>query len=139
VRRSLAFAASAALALASCDRPNYSTPVDAYLSFVRATQSGNGKVAFTSLSQGSQALLTERAKAASSAAGGNLREDPVSWLLTRSGRVEEAEKVELVGQQGDEATIRVTSEKGARELKLRKESGGWKLDVTPLLEGQTKS
>jgi hypothetical protein len=121
--------------LAGCDRPNFDTPVDAYLSFTKAVKKSDFKTAFGALSSQSRALVTERAKATSEASGGGLSSDPAAWFFARGGRVDPVDKVELVQATGEEATVRAFSAGGTQELRLRRESGAWKVDVTPLLEG----
>jgi hypothetical protein len=121
-------------ALAGCQRPPSDDPVDVYLAFAKAARKGDAKNAFAGLTQESQEALRQKAEAASQAGGKATQAPAEAWFLSLGGRTEPVGKVELVSREGERAKIRVTTSSGSQEVSLRKETGGWKVDVTSAVE-----
>ncbi len=120
--------------LGGCNRPNWDTPVSAYQSIARAMVKQDGKTAWSGLSKESQALLDERAKTLSLAAGGALNDQGIGYFLGGGFTVPPLKSLELLSQEGNEARLAVVGRDGARqEVRMVREENAWRLDVTPLL------
>lgn len=125
-----------ALAVASlaCNRPKWDTPVDAYLSFVRAMQKGDSKTAWYGLSTESKQALEARAKEISEATGGAVRASPQPLFFGGGFEAPPVRSVQLVSQEGKAAKLSVVAEGGTeREIRMVQEQEGWRLDVTEML------
>jgi len=109
--------------------------VDAYLSFSKAARKGDAKTAFNGLTDASRKAVEERARVASQAGGKATDAAAPAWFLSLGGRIEPVEKVELLSADAGTANVRVTTPSATEEVTLRKETGGWKVDITQMLEG----
>ena len=129
------FVAVACLALIGCNRPTWSTPDGAYALLVGAVKKGDYKVAWDALSEASKRAIEERSKALAAASGGALEDDPQALFFGSGEQPQPAQKIEVVREEGEVAVISVTPDEGPpRDLRMVKESGGWKLDVSDLLK-----
>ena len=126
---------AAASALAGCNRPRFDNPLDAYRSIARAVQKGEANVAWGALSEGSRNILEQRARAISADSGGAVGEDARMLFFGSGVQPPMAQELALVSQEGDVALLSVKPEEGpAREVRMVREAGGWKLDVSQLLK-----
>ncbi|MBX5484961.1 MAG: hypothetical protein IRZ16_24350 [Myxococcaceae bacterium] len=109
--------------------------MSAYISFSNALRKGEVNTAWSALSAESQKILTARAKAIADASDGGMSDNPKTLLVSGTGTAPDLKEVTLLRQQGNEAWVSVVpSEGSAREVRMVKESDGWKLDVSDLLE-----
>jgi hypothetical protein len=123
------------LVLAGCNRPTWSTPDGAYASFARAVRKGEYKLAWGALSHTSRTLLEERSKALAAVSGGALEDDPQALFFGSVEQPPAVRNMEVEQQEGDVAVLAVTPEQGpAKKLRMLKEAGGWKLDVSDALK-----
>jgi hypothetical protein len=111
------------------------SPEEAYLSFSAARQAGNHKLAWSFLSQRTQATVRARAEAIAAASHGTVVNEPEAMIfqgttapvfvkdLTR--RIAEPEKVILQVERGGLKT----------EVTLVKESSRWLIDLSDTLQG----
>lgn len=121
-----------ALALmAGCNRPNWSTPVDAYRSFLRALTKGDVNVAYGALSTPSRDLLAARAKELSTASGGSLRDDPAALFFVNAADAAAVTEITLRKQEGDRAVLAVTAPGGVKEVNMVREAEGWRIAIEP--------
>lgn len=135
VSRALTAIAVASVALFACNRPRWDTPVQAYLSYSRALQKGDANTAWDALSQASQKAFEQKAKAVNEASGGNIPEAPKTLMLSGSASTAPIREVKLVKEEGNVATVSVVPEEGpAKDVRMVKEAGGWKLDVSEMLQ-----
>jgi hypothetical protein len=124
-----------ASALAGCNRPRWDNPADAYRSFGRAVQKAEFSVAWGALSADSRSVLEQRAKDISADSGGAVGEDPRMLFFGSGVQPPVAREVALVSQDGEAAVLKVTPEDGPpREVRMVREAGGWKLDVSQWLK-----
>jgi hypothetical protein len=125
----------AILMVAGCNRPTWSTPEGAYASFARAVKKGEYKLAWGALSETSRTMLEERSKELAAASGGALEDDPQALFFGSVEQPPAARKIEVERQEGIVAMLAVTPEEGpAKKLRMLKEAGGWKLDVSDALK-----
>jgi hypothetical protein len=108
--------------------------LDAYLAFAKSARKGDAKAAFAALTQESQQVLRQKAEAANQAGGKATQAPPEAWFLSLGGRNEPVDKVEMVSRENDRAKLRVTTSTASEEVALRKETGGWKVDITSAVE-----
>ena len=124
----------ALLALGGCNRPSYDTPVQAYQSFHRAVQRGEQKAAYSALSQPTQEALQKRAQAVAQASGGTVKAEPQSFFFANVPPPADVTEVTLASEEGDMATISVVSSNGKSQVRMVRESSGWKVDLTQSLQ-----
>jgi hypothetical protein len=130
-----AIAVLVCLALVGCNRPTWSTPDGAYASFARAVKKGEYNLAWGALSHASRTALENRAKELAAASGGALEDDPKALFFGSPEQPQPIRTIEVVGEEGDVARLSVTPEAGPpREVRMLKESGAWKLDVSHALK-----
>lgn len=124
--------------LPACRAPRFDTPVSAYESFHAAAQGAGqdprkAQAAFAALSTPTRQALEARAGAVADASGGVLRNEPVALLFANAKLAPGVPDVHLVREEGDAATVRVTGSSGAREVRMVKESGSWRVDLADAL------
>ena len=124
--------------LPACSAPRHDTPVNAYRSFHAAAQAAaqdprKAAAAFATLSEPTRKALEARASAASEASGGALRNEPAALLFANAKVAPGVPDVQLVREEGDAATVRVASSAGTREVRMVRESAGWRVDLTDSL------
>lgn len=130
-----ALGAALGLSLVGCNRPTWSTPDRAYASVARAAQKGEYDTAWSGLSDASRKGLEERSKRLAAAAGGALEDDPRALFFASSPPPPPVGEIKVVRQEEAVALLAVAAE-GAppREVRMVKEAGGWKLDMSEALE-----
>lgn len=117
-----------------CNRPKWDTPVDAYLSYARALEKKDVKTAWTALSSQTRETLKERSAEVSRVSGGAVKDMPEALFFGGNFATEPVKEVSLVKQEGSVALVSVVPRQGsAREVRMVKEDGGWKLDVSEML------
>lgn len=129
--RVLWLASACALLIAGCNRPDWSTPVGAYRSFLRALTKGETEIAYGALSTPTRTLLEARAQELARASGGGLKEDPAALLFISAAEAGRVTEVKLVREEGARAVLAVTAPSGTREVTLIREEGGWRIALTP--------
>ena len=130
----VAVTAAAAL-LFGCNRPSWSTPEAAYASLARAAQKGEQQVAWGALSEESRKKLEQRSTALAAASGGALQDDPRALLFGSAPPAAPIDGIKQVRQDDRVAILAVSAAGGAsREVRMVKEEGGWKLDVSDALK-----
>lgn len=122
------------LALGGCNRPRFDTPVNAYTTFVRLVQRREYKQAYAALSQATRDALTARAQAVAKASGGTVKPEPLDLFFANVIPPSDVEGVSLVREEGDVATVRVLSSGQPNEVRMVKESSGWKVDLSESLQ-----
>jgi hypothetical protein len=129
----LAFAVSAT----GCRRPDFTRPVESYLSLTRALQKGDAQTAWNGLSHNTQRILEERSKQISTESGGAVREDPAALFFGAGYERKPVKEVKILREEGNEATLSVVPEQGSpHEVRMVREDGRWKLDAGGALEKQ---
>lgn len=112
---------------AGCRREH--SPEDAYRGFIKALQKGDTKKAWSSLSALTRQKLEERSRAISEASQGGVRDEPELLIFqgTRPGPLGEVSPV-----KADEtsAVLRVASGSKPHQVKLVKESGRWRIELS---------
>jgi hypothetical protein len=122
----------ALLALGGCNRSG--TPVDAYTAFHEHIRKGDYKQAYAALSQATRDALAARAQALKEISGGQVKAEPYELLFANSVPPSDVTEVTLIREEGDIATVRVLSSGQAHEVKLVRETSGWKIDVSDSLK-----
>lgn len=121
--------------LLACNRPSWSTPEVAYASIARAAQKGEQQVAWGGLSEASRKELERRSKSLAAASGGALQDDPRALFFGSAAPATPIEEIKPVRQDERVAILAVRTTGGAsREVRMVKEEGGWKLDVSETLK-----
>jgi hypothetical protein len=124
----------ALLALGGCNRPRYDTPVEAYRTFHRHAQRGDARAAYASLSQPTQQVLQERARAVAQASDGVVRADAMTFFFANVPPPVDVTEVTLLSEEGDVATVGVVSSAGMSQVRMVREPSGWKVDLTQSLK-----
>lgn len=134
VKRALLASTVGLLTLLACNRPNWDTPVAAYLSISRALQKGDVKLAWSGLSQPTRQVLEHRADEIQQTAGGE-RPDPAALMLGGTPTSAQVREVKVVKEEGNVATLSVVPVNGpAQDVRMVKEQEGWKLDLSGMLQ-----
>ena len=126
------------MALAACDKPRGSSPVDAYTSFSKAAQHGDYKAAYAALSQPTQKRLAARSKEISSASGGAIKDDPAALAFSGTTRPEPLTEVKLVREDADRCVLAAAARGSSQQVVMVREQEGWKVDLTEKM-GTSKS
>ena len=130
----LGLIAVAALALASCQRPKWDTPVDAFKSFHAALKRGDAKTAWDGISRDSRGRIESKLKLVSKASGGVVPETETAVMALGTGlKTEPVGEVTLKESSGDAAVVLVKIKDAQREQRMVREDGKWRLDLLPLL------
>lgn len=118
-------------AVLSCSSPSprAESPVEAYLSFVRAVGSGQTQVAHDLLSTETRRKLSELSALLSQASGGVVTHDPATLLFRSVPKPPRLKDARVVRLQEDRATLETESDAFKKEVQLVKEAGVWKLDL----------
>jgi hypothetical protein len=122
----------ALLALGGCKRAD--TPVNAYTTFHEHVRKGEYKQAYAGLSQATRDALTARTQALKETSGGTVKAEPYELLFTNSAPPADVTEVTLVREEGGVATVRMLSAGQEREVRLVRESSGWKIDLSDSLK-----
>jgi hypothetical protein len=122
------------LALVGCNRPNYETPVKAYETFHREAQRGNYKEAWSALSKPTHEALQARAQTVAQASGGAVKADPVAFFFANVPPPADVTKVSLLSEDGEVAKVSVVSSTGESQVRMVRESSGWKVDLSESLQ-----
>lgn len=131
----VASALAALTGFSACNRPDWTTPVKAYLSFANALKKGEAKVAWGALSERSKQRLTERSKVIAAVSDGGMSPKPELLLFAGGGTAQEMSEVKLIREEGKDAVLSVVPVEGpAVEVRMVRESDGWKLDVSEMLK-----
>jgi hypothetical protein len=125
--------ALAVVALASCQRPRWDTPVDAFRAFQFSLKKGDARSAWDGLSRDSRGRIEARLKAVAAASGGVVPEEPAAMALATGLKSEPMGEVTLKETSGDTATVVVKQKDVSREQRMVREDGKWRLDLLPLL------
>ncbi len=115
----------------ACNRPNWDSPVSAYQSFLRALAKGEAELAYSALSSDTRALLAKRAEEISAASGGSVRNDPAAIFFVNAAKSPAVREVTLVSQTGDQAVVSVVAGGKASPVRMVKEAGGWRIELSP--------
>ncbi len=115
----------------ACNRPNWDSPVNAYQSFLRALAKGEAELAYNALSSDTRALLAKRAEEISLASGGSVRNDPAAIFFVNAAKAPAVREVTLVSQTGDQALLSVEAGGKASLVRMVKEAGGWRIELSP--------
>jgi hypothetical protein len=120
--------------LGGCNRPSYETPVRAYQTFVRAVQRGDDKTAYSALSQSTQQALQVRAQTAAQASSGAVKADPSAFFFANVVPPPDVTEVTLAGETGDTAQVNVVFSNVKKQVRMVRETSGWKIDLTQSLQ-----
>jgi hypothetical protein len=130
----LGIIAVAVLALASCQRPKWDTPVDAFKSFQGALKRGDAKTAWEAISRDSRGRIESRLREVSQASGGVVPENETAMMALGTGiKTDPVGEVSLKESNGDVAVVLVKIKDAQREQRMVREDGKWRLDLLPLL------
>jgi hypothetical protein len=136
-RTALVLLLALAVPATGCNRPDFSRPVEAYLSLARALQKGDAKTAWNAVSTPTRERLEKRAKEISAGSGGALREEPAALFFGASYDRRPVKEVKLLREEGNVAILSVVPDEGPpREVRMVKEEDGWKLDASQDLQEQ---
>lgn len=107
-------------------------PDDAFRAFVIAVAAHQEDVAWDHISKESQAAMSAaRDQAAAQAPKGTIPDDPRDLLfgddVSLAGPLDE---IQVTSEQGDVAHVLVTSEGAKHDVKMVREDGRWKVDLT---------
>ena len=125
--------ALAASSLAGCNRSSFATPVEAYRSFHRHAQRGEQAQAYEALSTPTREALAVRSRSLAQASGGSVKDDPAALFFSNVSRPADVAEVTLESEQGDAALLRVVSSGASRKVRMVREPGGWRVDLTGAL------
>lgn len=117
-----------------CNRPNWDTPVSAYLSYARALEKKDVKTAWGALSTETRKVLEARSAEVTKISGGAVKDVPEALFFGGNFATEPVKEVSLVKQEGNVAFVSVVPQQGdPREVRMINEGGAWKLDVSERL------
>ncbi len=137
MRTALVLLLALAVPATGCNRPDFTRPVEAYLSLARALQKRDAKTAWNAISTDTRKRLEERAREISSQSGGAIREEPAALFFGASYDIRPVKEVKLLSEEASVATLSVVPEEGPpREVRMVKEKDGWKLDASQDLQEQ---
>ncbi|WNG20114.1 hypothetical protein [Cystobacter fuscus] len=122
------------LPLGGCNRPSYETPVRAYQTFLRAVQRGDEKTAYSALSQPTQEALKQKAQTVANASAGAVKADPVAFFFANVAPPPDVAEVTLAGETGDTAQVNVVFSQVQKQVRMVRETSGWKIDLTQSLQ-----
>jgi hypothetical protein len=135
VRSAFALFALAALGLcAGCPPARSDDPVEAYQAFVKSVQKGEAKAAWGFLSTATRAEVEAHTHALAIASDGGVRDDPGALLFASLQRPEAVSEISLERRDDSVATVRVSTASQTAEVRLVKEEGAWKVDLTDTLK-----
>ncbi|MET0405099.1 MAG: hypothetical protein ABW123_21975 [Cystobacter sp.] len=120
--------------LVGCNRPSYETPVRAYQTFVRAVQRGDDKTAYASLSQATQEALQVRAQGVAQASSGTVKADAAAFFFANVVPPPDVTEVSLAAETGDTAQVNVVFSNDRKQVRMVRETSGWKIDLTQSLQ-----
>lgn len=121
--------------LSGCNRPNWDTPVSAYLSYARALEKRDVKTAWGALSTETRKVLEARSAEVTKVSGGAVKDMPEALFFGGNFATEPVKEVSLVKQDGNVALLSVVPREGdPREVRMVNEGGAWKLDVSERLK-----
>jgi hypothetical protein len=125
--------ASACLLLLACAcRPAApKTPVETYLAFLNDLKTGDAAAAYALLSTPTRTALQARADAVSQASGATAKADPAGMIF--QAPPPPPSEVKLVQQSGEDALLQVKGTQGDGQVRLVKETAGWRIDLTSTL------
>lgn len=129
----LGLIAIAVLALSGCQRARWDTPVEAFRSFQLSLKKGDARAAWEALSRDSRGRIESRLKAVARASGGVVPEEAAAMALATGLKAEPVGEVSLKESSGDTAVVVVKLKDQAREQRMVREDGKWRLDLLPLL------
>ena len=120
--------------LPACNKKNYATPVEAYLTFHEDARRSS-PATFQALSTPTRQVLEARAKETAQASGGLLPENPAALLFMNAAVIPSVtrDQVQLVRADELQALLRVGGANGPREVRMIKEPAGWRVDLTDSL------
>jgi hypothetical protein len=123
-----------ALALPGCH--GQETPDDAFRAFTLAVSTRQQDIAWSHLSHESQAAMTASLeKARSLAPKGTVPTDPRDLLSGEDvSLARPIDDVKIVDEKGDVANLEVISGADKHDVRMVREDGHWKLDLTPGLQ-----
>ena len=123
-----------ALALPGCH--GQETPDDAFCAFTLAVSTRQQDIAWSHLSHESQAAMTASLeKARSLAPKGTVPTDPRDLLSGEDvSLARPIDDVKIVDEKGDVANLEVISGADKHDVRMVREDGRWKLDLTPGLQ-----
>jgi hypothetical protein len=118
------------LALSGCR--GREAPDDAFRAFLVAVMAHQPDIAWARLTEESQAAMTAaRDKAAAEAPKGTVPNDPRDLLFGDDvGLARPVDDVQVTSEKGDEAHLEVTTDGQKHDVKMIREGGHWKLDLT---------
>jgi hypothetical protein len=116
--------------LAACPGPGVDTPEAAYAAFAQAQQRGNSKAAYERLSEATRRAIEARSKEISAASGGSIRDEPALLTFATGAKPLPVTEVKVMKVEGDTATILAVADGTSREVKLVREAGRWKVDLS---------
>lgn len=133
--RSRLAAAGLALALTGCPSP-VDDPAEAYRLFSQAALTGDEAAAWERISEGSRARLTAAARAVAAAEGRPAPADGRTLLLAHGlGSASRLASATVKSTEGDTAiVVAIDASGGRREVPMRREQGGWRVDLVPMLD-----
>lgn len=120
------------LGVGGCNRQD--SPQGAYRAFYDNVRKGERKAAWAGLSKATQDTLAERARVAGEASGSQEKPEPQDLFFANVPPASDVTEVSLVREEGDTATVLVHSPGGNHEVRMVRESSGWKVDLTPSLQ-----
>lgn len=123
------------LPLGGCNRPRYDTPQNAYTSFHQRMQRSDYTEAWKALSEPTRQALTSRAQEVARASGGAVKADAMIFFFANVPPPADFTEVRLVTQEDQTARVLVVgADQSQKEVRLVRESSGWKIDLTHSLQ-----
>lgn len=122
------------LLFVACTRAETDDPVEAYQLLLRNIQRNEVKAAFAGLSAQTRQLLNERSQALARASDGGVRDDAPALFFAQLERPSSLSDIALAERDAGTALLKVASTAGGASIRMVKEEGGWKLDLTATLK-----
>jgi hypothetical protein len=118
----------------ACPRAAGDDPVEAYQSLVRNAQRGEVKAGYAALSTQTRHLLDNQSKALSAASDGGVKDDPAGLFFAQLQRPAAIIEISVTERDAGTALLKVSGATGASVVRMLKEDGAWKLDLTDTLK-----
>ncbi|WP_373044657.1 hypothetical protein [Vulgatibacter sp.] len=124
----LALALAAAAATAACSE-NTSDPEATFRLFVEKVQQRDADAAWELLAPATRERFTKLVQERSEASGGALPDDPKQVILGGAQLARPLEKIEVVEEQAETATLLVTAGGETDRVRMVRTGEGWRVEV----------